>query len=244
MSGGGVAHSAVTGCGKTPTVFKSRGVFARISAKLLGDETIRILAIGSSSTQGVGASDAAHSYPALLETDLESAWKENVTVINAGIGGETAIQTIERLEGALKTERFDLVIWQVGTNDAVNGVAEEQFRLMLDRGIRAAKSASTDLVLLDQQYYPTIKDPARYERFVRAVDALGEERSISVFSRYAMMKDWASESVEGLREMLSGDGFHMGDKGYDCLAAQVARELESAVANSKAAPQVAVATGQ
>jgi acyl-CoA thioesterase-1 len=54
-------------------------------------EALGIVAIGSSSTQGVGASDQAHTYPALLAEELRRRWPRlAVTVVNKGGGGETA----------------------------------------------------------------------------------------------------------------------------------------------------------
>jgi len=150
--------------------------------------------------------------------------------VNAGKGGETAIQTVERLEAALRAEPFDLVIWQVGTNDAINGVSEEAFRSLVERGVSAVQKTGASLILLDQQYFPGIRDLPRYERFVQAVSAIGSERKVSVFSRYALMKEWNSRSPEELRSMLSKDGFHMGDKGYDCLAGGMAEAIQTAVA--------------
>ena len=56
-----------------------------------------IVAIGSSSTQGVGASDQAHTYPALLAEELRRRWPRlAVTVVNKGVGGETAEQMLAR----------------------------------------------------------------------------------------------------------------------------------------------------
>jgi len=213
-------------CNAEQGIFTARGAGAPLRAKLSRHEPVRILAIGSSSTEGIGASSPDRSYPAQLEDDLEQRWSENVTVVNAGRGGETAIQTIERLESSLQAERFDLVIWQVGTNDAVNGVDEERFRTLLERGVSAADRAGTPMILLDQQYFPTIKDLARYERFVSAVGTVGDKRKVSVFSRYALMKGWNSHSPDALRAMLSADGFHMGDRGYDCLADHVADAIQ------------------
>ena len=56
-----------------------------------------IVAIGSSSTQGVGASDQAHTYPALLAEELRRRWPRlAVTVVNKGVGGENAEQMLAR----------------------------------------------------------------------------------------------------------------------------------------------------
>ncbi len=214
-------------CATKRKVFTVHDTAPSLTRKIARHEPIRILAIGSSSTEGAGASSPDYTYPAQLEDELSESWKDGVTVVNAGKGGETVIQTIERLEAVLKGQNFDLVIWQVGTNDAIKGVDEEAFRALLERGISAVKSAGSSLILLDQQYFPTIKDMNRYERFVQAVNNLGQERKVSVFSRYALMQDWNSRSAEELRSMLSSDGFHMSDKGYDCLADHVADAIET-----------------
>jgi len=210
-------------------IFTAYESAATIGAKLARSEPVRVLAIGSSSTEGIGASSPKHSYPAQLEDELSQDWKSGVTVVNAGRGGETGAQTLGRLEAALKTQSFDLVIWQVGTNDAIKGVSEEDFRAILERGITSVRASGASLILLDQQYFPTIKDLGRYERFVRVVSTLAREQKVAVFSRYALMQDWNSQSPEELRSMLSGDGFHMSDKGYDCLADQVAEAIQSLV---------------
>jgi lysophospholipase L1-like esterase len=190
-------------------------------------EPVRIVAIGSSSTEGVGASSKSAAYPAQLEGQLRAAWRlGNVEVENAGIGGETADQTIARLEASL-AKKPDLVIWQVGTNDAVRGGDETAFQAVVERGVRAARQAGVDLVLLDQQFYPGIKDLDRYQRFVRIVAQVGREYRVSVFSRFALMKGWASEGAAEIESMLAPDGFHMSDRGYDCLTRSLTRGIAS-----------------
>ncbi|WP_414472319.1 SGNH/GDSL hydrolase family protein [Microvirga sp. M2] len=225
----GVSAASSAGCVAKRQVFTTYAPATALGAKLARHEPIRILAIGSSSTEGIGATSPDRAYPAQLEDELSEDWKGNVSVVNAGKGGETGVQTVERLEAALETQHFDLVIWQVGTNDAIKGVSEDDFRAILERGIAAVRTAGASLILLDQQYFPTIKDPSRYEQFVHVVSALGRERQIPVFSRYALMQDWNSQSAEELRSMLSSDGFHMSDKGYDCLADQVAEAIQTLV---------------
>ncbi|MDB5650887.1 MAG: hypothetical protein JWL62_2407 [Hyphomicrobiales bacterium] len=180
---------------------------------------LRVLAIGSSSTEGIGASSPDHSYPARFEAELKQRFKvRDVHVTNAGIGGETAEASVTRLEGRLKEAPYDLIVWQVGTNDAIKGDDEGHFRDLLERGLQDAKAARTDLVFLDQQFYPSIKDPVRYEHYVHLIETVAAENNTPVLSRYRMMKGWGERSPKDLPGMLSGDGFHMSDRGYQCLA--------------------------
>ena len=194
-------------------------------------EAVRVLAIGSSSTEGIGASAPDRTYPHLLEQSLRTAWRGTpVAVTNAGIGGETADQTLARLAEILaQPVKPDLVIWQVGTNDAITGGSEAAFRGRLEHGIALVRAAGSDLIILDQQYYPAIPDHARYERFVGLVAAVATGAEVPVFSRYALMKDWNRQDPDLLAGMLSSDKFHMGDQGYACLAQALGRDILDAV---------------
>jgi lysophospholipase L1-like esterase len=197
-----------------------------MTRRLQTNAPIRVLAIGSSSTQGIGASTAARTYPAQLKGDLEKRWpKAQFSVINAGIGGETAAATLDRLERLLASQKFDLVIWQLGTNDAVKGDDPKRFRELTLRGIAAARAAGNDLILLDPQYYPGIRDLAEYERFVTAISELGEQERVPVFRRYAMMKRLSEDGEANLLAYLAADRFHMNDEGYGCLARALTADI-------------------
>jgi len=181
---------ATPSCGALPA-FKPSMRLSGTGRRLRLAAPLRVLSIGSSSTQGIGASSAANSYPARLEADLRARWPQlPIAVTNAGIGGERAGATVERLERLVATRSYDLVIWQLGTNDAVSGDDPEGFRKLTLRGIAAVRAAGDDLILLDPQYFPGIRDLARYERFVAVVREVGENEHVPVFERYAMMKGW------------------------------------------------------
>jgi lysophospholipase L1-like esterase len=110
----------------------------------------------------------------------------------------------------------------------------------LRQGIDAAQTLGVEVLLLDQQYYPAIKDLERYERFVGLVSAMAAAEQVPVFSRYSLMKVWGQRSPGVLGSMLSSDGFHMGDRGYDCMAELIASSLHS-MAAADPAPNPAVA---
>lgn len=196
------------------------------SAWSKGSTPLRILAIGSSSTEGVGASGKDKTYPARLSSLLrEGLSGRPVEIVNAGIGGETAPQTLSRLKGALAEGRYDLVIWQVGTNDAVTGGDLGTFRNLVADGIAAAKQARTRLVILDPQFYPGIKETARYRAYVDAIAEIAAAQAVPVLSRYRAMLGWYQRDADGFMAALAGDRFHMSDAGYACLAQDIARSL-------------------
>jgi acyl-CoA thioesterase I len=241
-------RAADGGCPKTTHNLLSQSVELReVAFELREGRPVHILAIGSSSTQGIGASSRSAAYPARLEQDLRTLWNgAEVEVQNAGIGGETADQTVQRLEMELVARKPDLVIWQVGTNDAVRGGSQEIFRQLLRRGIAATRKAGADLILLDQQFYPAIKNLERYESFVSAVQETGERARVPVFTRYQLMKDWAADGPDTIKTMLSADEFHMSDLGYDCLASALGRSIAlslPAASVAKRPPNITTFTG-
>nr|WP_255684156.1 MULTISPECIES: SGNH/GDSL hydrolase family protein [unclassified Xanthobacter] len=199
---------------------------------------LRILAIGSSSTTGVGASRPEATYPAQLAHRLvEMLGEGSVEVTNAGVSGESAPSTLKRLEAFLTHgERPDLVIWQVGTNDVIFGGNPERLTALVRRGLEATAAADVATIVVDQQYFPLILDVGRYEQFVSAVDDTATERNVPLLRRYAMMKQWAAEDPAGFKGLFAWDHFHMNDKGYACLAQQLADAIAQAVSAAKAPP--------
>lgn len=213
-------------CVSSRPALATTGELRRTGERLAAGQPLRILAIGSSTTEGVGATSPAHGYPARLEQELERLLPHaKVEMRVSGVGGETAAQTLARLERELERHRPDLVIWQVGTNDALSDVAEDAFRALLDRGVSAVAASGADLILMNQQFFPSIRRRARYERFVKLVEEAGLSRRACVFNRYALMQRWGEGSAETLRSMLAADGFHMSDRGYACMARVLADEI-------------------
>lgn len=230
-----VAATASPSCPSLPLLGPPEALL-QTAGKIARGAPLKILAIGSSSTQGVGASGPDHAYPARLEAMLNARLGAGAAdVVNAGIGGETAADTLARLRKLVGETRFDLVIWQAGTNDAVRGDDMAAFRTRIEAGIRGATERGSDVMLLDQQFFPKVKDPVRYERFVEALDEIGVDNGVAVFRRYGAMRQWAAQQPDYERAMLAEDRFHMSDRGYDCLAAGITDQLLAL----KAAPAIA-----
>lgn len=210
---------------------------APAAERVRAGQALRILAIGSSSTTGVGASRFETTYPAQLAHRLVEALGEGrVEVTNAGVSGESAPATLKRLEAFLtEGEKPDLVLWQVGTNDVIFGGSPERVGALVRRGLDAVSAADVAAVVIDQQYFPLILDIRRYERFVAAVDDAAAEKKTPLLQRYAIMKQWAAEDPAGFKGLFAWDRFHMNDKGYACLAEELADAIVSAVDAARAA---------
>lgn len=203
---------------------------------------LRIVAFGSSSTQGVGASSPAAAYPARLETALKRALPRlagGVTVLNRGIGGEAVDEMLARLDRDVIAEHPDLVIWQTGSNDPLRGVSLDHFRDETLAAVRRIRAAGIDVVLMEPQWCPRLDATPGAYRFRDAVRDVGETLEIPVIRRSQLMHDWIAEAKLTRSELFSADGLHMADRGYDLLAQAAADDVlrgAAAVKTAEAAP--------
>ncbi len=230
----GAASATGFSCRETPIV-EATASLSTLAPSIAPGRNLAILAIGSSSTEGVGASAKDRTYPARLQALLRQAWPNTgIEIVNAGIGGETAPQTLARLKTALQQRRYDLVIWQVGTNDAVNGGDLPAFKAMVADGIAMVRAAGPSLAILDPQFFPGVREPVRYRSFVEAVGEVARGQGVPVFTRYDVMREWYRNDAPAFTAALSSDGFHMSDAGYDCLARDMATSLVGMAAPARA----------
>lgn len=221
---------------ETDNVLRHPGRLEAIRTKLERGQPVAILAIGSSSTEGVGATSPALSYPAVLEKSLRAVWPgAAINVLNSGKGGETADETLARLADHVEDTRFDLVIWQVGTNDALrSGDGRTRVREVLHRGLSTIRASGAATLIVDPQYFPKIENSASYAAVVEAISDVAGAEKVALFSRFEMMKVWRDRSLDDLRSTLADDQFHMNDRGYDCLATRLARDVAAMVGEPSA----------
>lgn len=86
---------------------------------------VHIMAFGDSLTAGYGLPNG-DSYPAVLEQELR-ARGYNVRVSNAGVSGDTSAGGLARLGWAL-ADAPDILILELGANDALQGLPPENLR--------------------------------------------------------------------------------------------------------------------
>lgn len=213
---------------------------ARLASLLGRDGDIRIVAFGSSSTEGIGASSPAATYPALLETDLEQSLqigassRRSVTVINRGKGGDDARDMARRLDRDVLAEHPDVVIWQTGSNDPLKGVPVERFKELTRDGILAIRATGADVVLMDQQWCQRLSGVANAAQYGDALHELSAELGVPVIRRHDMMLSWITRGLMTPQQMIGPDGLHMTDAGYSRLARSAAAQLLAGAGLSQA----------
>jgi len=186
---------------------------------------LKIVAIGSSSTFGTGASSPDKSYPSRLEAELKAKLPGlPITVLNKGVGGEEAAQMVARFEADVLDEAPDLVVWQVGSNSVLAN--HDAPGSILHRGVERLKASGTDVILMNQQFAPRILDKG--EAALHAVDviiATARDAEVGLFNRFATMRYWHDREKMGFEKFVTPDGVHMNDWAYGCVAKLLAAEL-------------------
>jgi lysophospholipase L1-like esterase len=201
------------------------------TASAIGSGTaLGIVAVGSSSTQGVGASNAAHTYPSLLAAELGHRWPQiAVNVVNKGVGGEMAVQMLARFERDVLPYRPQLVIWQTGSNQALRSTDIEGYVGTLREGIGRLKAAGLDVVLMDPQFAPRLLARPIHPLIVASINAVASDMKVAVFQRFAVMRHWILSAQYSMGDVISSDGLHMNDTSYSCIARLLADSIAEAV---------------
>jgi acyl-CoA thioesterase-1 len=197
---------------------------------------VTIMALGSSSTAGAGATDPAASYPARLEAELRTRFPGNaITVLNRGVNGEEAADMLKRFDEAASDDKPDVVLWQLGTNavlhdDPINAVDQ-----LLTDGLMRMKALGADVVLIDPQFAPQVLGRRDTEGMVSVIAAASTSRSVDLFPRFKVMREWHEKEAIPFDAFLSPDLLHMNDWGYDCFAKLLGAAMAEAATRPVAA---------
>jgi lysophospholipase L1-like esterase len=204
-------------------------LLAHTRAALATNQPLIVVALGSSSTRGWMATNIAHSYPALLQRELNDALPAaDFAVVNRGIGGQDAPEELARLDADVIALRPQLVIWQVGANGAIRAEQPSLFERLLEEGISKLKAAGADVILMDNQRSPRLLAAPEHAVMDQALQDVAAHAKVNLFSRGALMDSWAASGAP-YDDFIAADGFHMNNRGYACLAQALAGTISAAL---------------
>ena len=191
----------------------------RTARLLVSGLPIKIVALGSSSTYGVGASTSAASYPSRLAEELVRRFPgQKFTVLNRGVSGEDLSDMLARLDTAVIRQKPDLVLWQLGTNSVLDGKAVQPQASLLRKGLARLKATGADVVLIDPQYVPEVIAKRHAYEMVSLIATIAKEERVDHFRRFDLMRHWHETEHLPFKRFVSPDGLHMNDWSYACLA--------------------------
>jgi lysophospholipase L1-like esterase len=214
---------------------QSLGSLPHVANKLIAGQPVVIIAFGSSSTQGYGSSAPEFTYPNRLATQLKRQYPTaNISVINAGVGGEDAPEMMKRLQTSVIDVHPDLVIWQVGTNAVLRGLDPAETAKIVEDGVARIQASGSDIVLVDPQYSPRVYERAESaNKMVRMLNRVASIRHVGLFPRFQVMREWHEYQSLPVDSFVIADGLHMNDWGYACFAQLLGDDIIKSVGQIK-----------
>ncbi len=190
-----------------------------VKAAVNDARAVRVLVVGTPA--GGSSFSATPPYPVRLRGELERQFAGiEIDVTHRGLTSEVAAGAAELVRAATAEIEPDLVVWQVGTNDALARVELDEFRDSLRETLAWLKGHEIDVVLVDPQYSAAIGADEYYGSFVEAIATAAEEVRVPLVRRFETMRYLATKESGP-----QAGGFALNALGKRCIAEHVARAI-------------------
>jgi acyl-CoA thioesterase I len=205
----GVALALVSACGGSetkadPAVQVPLESTTGASVEATEDPRVRVLIVGTSLTAGLGI-DPDSAYPAVLQS-LADSNSLRVTIVNAGLSGETSAGALRRVEWLLQ-EPAEVVVIETGANDGLRGLNPDSTRANIVGIVRKVREAGADTRILLAQMEAPPNLGARYTRdFHDLFLTVARDEGVTLIPFFL-------EGVAGEGEMNQSDGIHPNEEG-------------------------------
>ncbi|MCK0095228.1 arylesterase [Yoonia sp. F2084L] len=178
-------------------------------------ETMTIAALGDSLTAGYGLPQAQGFVPQL------QAWLQdqgaNVTVMNAGVSGDTTAGGLSRVDWTL-TPEVDAMIVSLGGNDYLRGLDPAVSRANLDGILAAGQEAGVEMLLVGLSVGTNYGLDYKQE-FEGMYTELAAKYDVPLYADFAAGLRAAAGMQDGMAEFLQDDGIHPNADGVSVIVA-------------------------
>ena len=178
--------------------------------------TLKLVAFGDSLTAGYGV-PPGKAFPDQLEAALQAkGW--DVTVVNAGVSGDTADDGLARFDWSVPADA-DALIVEFGANDMLRGLPPEGTKKTLSAILDRAKSAHLPVLLAGMLAAPNLG--AEYDKAFDAIyPALAQNYG-------AILYPFFLDGVAGDPKLNQPDGLHPTPAGVAVIVARILPSVEA-----------------
>jgi lysophospholipase L1-like esterase len=223
------AGTAAPPCKTSAELMRLSDPLPNVARRLAAGQAITIVAIGSSSTAGAGASSPDANYPSRLSVELKEQLPGHaVTVINRGVNGEEVRDMLKRFDTGVIAAKPDLVLWQLGTNSLLRHHKFDEHGKLIRVGLKKLRAIGADVVLIDPQYAPKVIARPDAPKMVELLSTIAKQENVDLYRRYDMMKRWHEVDRIGFDTFISPDGLHQNDWSYACMAKTLGQAIAEA----------------
>jgi acyl-CoA thioesterase I len=192
-----------------------------IATALKNRKKINILAIGSTSASLRGP--VSGDRYAEVERFLELTFKGlDVEIVHRGVSGELAADAADRIGTEAALTRADVVLWQVGTADAMAQIPIPAFQSSVTQTIQWLKQHNIDVILIGMRYNLSMSKDPHYQAVRRSIQDIAKDQNVLRVGLYE-----AEETLEKIRQK---QGVVLSDieatsSDYGCIAEYLARAI-------------------
>jgi acyl-CoA thioesterase-1 len=187
----------------------------------LGDDlaaarTLKLVAFGDSLTAGYDLPPDA-AFPVVLEKALRRDGYD-VSVVNAGVSGNTAAEGLARLDWSLQ-DGADGVILELGANDMLRGLAPDHTRQVLDEIIARLKARHIEVLIAGM-----LATPSLGAEFQKSFNNIYPELA----AKYgAPLYPFFLKGIVGHDDLVLPDGLHPNEAGVRTIVAGILPSVEA-----------------
>ena len=192
-----------------------------------GTVTGRALGLGNTPRGGnLLTTDAA--FPMQMAKDLQQAFPGltvNVTV--KGGRGMLASDMLDIIRSEFAAHKYQLVIWQTGTVEAVQNVSNSDFYQTLSDGSALIADSGADLVLVDPQFSRFLHANADLDPYAQTLQQIAAQPGVVLFHRFDLMRYWSGEGQIDLERTPKSQRVQTVEALHTCLGARLAELIST-----------------
>ncbi len=154
------------------------------------DRPVRIFVLGPA----IGGAQLTEKRRTRLQQELERRLPGvSFEFLDEGQSAGFAWDDFSRIRQEVARAEPDLVLWQVGTSDALASVDPDRFGETLLQAAEWLKGRGIDFVLIDPPFVPRVEHEDLYWRIVGKISEVSDKAGLNLFRRYAAMQYLAVE---------------------------------------------------
>lgn len=220
-------------CGASSANDIANSVLPNVAEALRTKKRIVILAIGATSATMHGP--VRGGYYAIVKKSVEAAYKPvKVEIVHRGFSGELAENAAGRIKTEVALTGADLVLWQLGTADALARVPPEDFAEDVTNQIRWLKARKVDVILVGVRYSPHMVRDSSYMALRETVAKVAAAEKVIRLGRFEAERALAQAKRDKVEGFSLTDGT---EASYVCTAEYLARTITAGIFVRKNPPQ-------
>ncbi|MEN8282114.1 arylesterase [Acinetobacter gerneri] len=158
-----------------------------------------IMILGDSISAGYGV-DPNHAWVKLLQQRLDQHYPKQHKVVNASVSGETTSGALARLPKLLQTYKPDIVVVELGGNDALRGQPPQMIQKNLATLVQQSQKAKANVILFGMKIPPN---------YGKAYSTAFENNYRAVSQQYRVkLLPFFMQGIAGNRHLMQQDQIH------------------------------------